>query len=236
MAKREQLITQIDALHKECSDQINNLLIYQKMKHNDARVAFFKHMNNILDSSILSLIFAFKYLDKSNLDAIHKEYGLSPRLYDYDGEVRYFDQITMNSYFLFTFNVFEHAVRLVCKGYNRQLFAQQESRFNALCKIITKDLGLKKRDNFIDLLTYLRNSFHNNGLFVPGGKLPSKKIVWNNTMYYFNNNQPINESKGDIWLSFVPISEEIITFFKEIIYSNQVKKFTYFHDPTEPGK
>jgi hypothetical protein len=206
------------------------------MKQNDARVAFFKHMNNILDSSILSLILAFKYLGRLNLDAIHREYGLSPRPYGYDAEVTYFDQITMNSYFLFIFNVFEHAVRLVCKDYNNPLFQQQGGRLNALCKGITKDLRLKKRDKFIDLITYLRNSFHNNGLFVPGGKLPNKKINWNNTIYYFNNNQPIYESKRDIWLSFVPISKEIIIFFNEIINSYEVKKFRYFRDPTEPSK
>jgi hypothetical protein len=119
------------------------------MKQNDARAAFFKHMNNILDSSILSLILAFKYLGRLNLDAIHREYGLSPRPYGYDAEVTYFDQITMNSYFLFIFNVFEHAVRLVCKDYNNPLFQQQGGSLNALCKGITKDLRLKKRDKLI---------------------------------------------------------------------------------------
>lgn len=141
----------------------------------------------------------------------------------------------MNGYFLFVFNMLEHAIRLVCKGYNTPLFQQQESSFNALCKGITKDLGLKKRDTFIDLITYIRNSFHNNGLFVPSGKLKNRKIPWNNTIYFFNENQPINESKGDIWLSFVPISREVIDFFNDVINSNRVKKFRFFHDPTEPA-
>jgi hypothetical protein len=155
MANRKFLITEIDALLRECSTQVSNLLDYQKMNEHDARVAFFKHMNNVLNSTTLSLILAHKYLGSSNLRALHKEYKLSPRLYDYDAETRYFDQIVMNGYFLFVFNMFEHAIRLVCKGYNKSLFQQQESTFNALCKGITKDLGLKKRDKFIDLITYL---------------------------------------------------------------------------------
>lgn len=233
MPDRRFLIEQVDSLIKECSNHVTNLLKYQQMKQNDARVTFFKHMNTVLDSAIISLILAHKYLGSLNLEAIHIEYELSPRLYDYDTERKYFDQIVMNGYFLFIFNEFEHSVRLICKQYNNQLFQTQAS-INALCKGVTKDLSLKKRYKFIDLITYLRNSFHNNGLFVPGGKLKSTKIVWNNTTYFFNEYRSIKESKGDIWLSFVPISKEIITFFNEIINSFPVKNLRYYHDPTEP--
>ena len=103
-----------------------------------------------------------------------------------------------------------------------------------MCKEIRKDLNTKKKDNFIDLITYLRNSFHNNGLFVPEGELKNRNIPWNDTMYYFKENQCITNSKGDMWLSLVPIMKEIIVTFNEIINSIQVKKFAYYPDPTEP--
>ena len=99
---------------------------------------------------------------------------------------------------------------------------------------MTSDLRLKRRDKFIDLITWLRNSFHNNGVFIPSGELTGRKIVWNNTTYFFNENQPIKDSKGDMWLSFVPISREIMSFFKDIIQSKDVGNFGYYHDPTEP--
>jgi len=233
MASRKLLIIQVDSLLKECSKYAVNLLEFQRMKQNDARVTFFKHMNNILNSTTLSLILAHKYLGSSNLKEIHREYSLSPRLYDYDAEIKYFDQIVMNGYFLFIFNTLEHAVRLIYKGYNKKSQNQQNS-FSPMCKEITKDLGLKKRDSFIDLITYLRNSFHNNGLFVQARNLKRRNIQWNGTIYYFNENRPIKESKGDIWLSFVPISKEIITFFNDIINSDKVKKFRYYPDATEP--
>lgn len=89
-------------------------------------------------------------------------------------------------------------------------------------------------DKFIDLITLLRNSFHNNGVFIPTGKSPNRKIVWDNTTYYFSDNQPIKESKGDMWLSFVPISREIMSFFKDIIRTKDVGNIRYYHDPTEP--
>lgn len=233
MANRRRLIAQTDSLLKECSENVSNLLEFQNMKQNDARVTFFKHMNNILNSTTLSLILAYKYLGRSNLAAIHKEFFLSPRLYDYDTEMKYFDQMVMNDYFLFIFNTFEHAIRLIYREYNKGSQKLQDN-FNGICKEITKDLGLKKRDDFIDLITYLRNSFHNNGLFVPKGNQKRRSIQWNGTIYYFNENRQISESKNDMWLSFVPISKEIISFFNEIINSDKVKKLNYYPDATEP--
>lgn len=76
MADRKFLIAQIDGLLKECSTQISNLVDDQKMNEHDARVAFYKHMNNILNSTTLSLILAHKYLGSFNLKELHKEYNL----------------------------------------------------------------------------------------------------------------------------------------------------------------
>jgi hypothetical protein len=194
LADRRRLIAQTDSLLKECSENVSNLLQFQKMKQNDARVTFFKHMSNILNSTTLSLILAHKYLGRSNLEGIHREYSLSPRLYDYDAGTRYFDQIVMNGYFIFVFNTFEHAIRLIYKEYNKRLSQYLQGDFNPICKKITKDLDLQKRDNFIDLITNLRNSFHNNGLFVPKSRQKHRKIQWNKTIYYFDENRPIKES------------------------------------------
>jgi hypothetical protein len=186
MVDRRSLIEEVDSLLKESLDYALKLLTYQKLKENDARVTLFKHVNTILDSATTSLILAHKYLgEMSWWDNIHNEYNRSPRPYDFKRQFDYFDQIIMNCYFLFVFNSFEHSVRLICDQYNYQLFQEQKKSINALCKGITKDLGLQKRDEFIDLITYLRNSLHNNGIFVPAGKLKSRKIVWNNTIHFF---------------------------------------------------
>ena len=224
MVDRRPLIKEVDSLLQICADDAQNLMSYQNLKQNDARVTFFKHVNVALDSATISLILAHKYLGAEDWwKDIYNEYGLSKRPYDYNREFSYFDQTVMNGYFLFIFNSFEHSLRLISKQYDNTLYQNQKNSLNALCKGMIKGLALKKRDDFIDLVTYLRNSMHNNGLFVPGGKLTGRKIVWNNTIYSFNENQPIKDSKSDMWLSFVPISKEIRTIFNEIINSNPIK-------------
>ncbi|MGA7370221.1 MAG: hypothetical protein WBX01_13925 [Nitrososphaeraceae archaeon] len=235
MVDRRPLIDGIEFLLRENLDYAINLLQIQKLKENDARVTLFKHINVVLDSAATSLILAHEYLgNMSWWEKIHDDYSRSSRPYDYKRQFDYLDQTVMNGFFLFIFNSFEHSVRLLCKQYNSQLYEKQKRSINSICIGIIKDLGLTKRNNFIDLITWLRNSYHNNGIFVPAGGLRSKSIVWNNTTYSFKENQPIKESKGDMWLSFVPISREIINFFKEIIDHNSIKNFGYYVDPAEP--
>ena len=123
-----------------------NLLNYQKLKENDARVTLFKHINVVLDSASTSLILANKYLGEiDRRNDIQKDYGRSNRPYDYKRQFDYYDQTVMNGFFLFIFNSFEHSIRLVCKRYNLKLFEEQKASVNILCKRMTKDLSLKKR-------------------------------------------------------------------------------------------
>jgi hypothetical protein len=235
MVDRKPLITGLESLLDGSLVYAQNLLDYQKLKQNDARVTFFKHVNVVLDSATTSIILAHKHLGEMDWwkDA-QREYNRSDnRRYDYEKQFRYYDQTVMNGYFLFIFSSFEASVRLICKQYNPQLFEEQKSSISAISKGITSDLHLKKRDKFIDLITLLRNSFHNNGIFVPGGNQLNRKIIWNNTTYFFNENQPIRESKSEMWLSFVPISSEIVDFYKDIINSVPIKKISYIPDPSE---
>jgi len=152
MVDRWPLIEQIDSLLRESLTTTDNLLFIQQLKQNDARVTFFKHVNTVLDSAILSLVLAHRYLGNENwwieTDSLYK---LSKRPYEYVQRFNYFDQIVMNATFLFIFNSFEHSIRLICKQYNPDLYQQQKKSISGMCKKIRKDLDAKQKDAyFID--------------------------------------------------------------------------------------
>jgi hypothetical protein len=171
MVDRRPLIQQIDSLLSEGLSTVNNLLYIQKLEQNDARVTFFKNINTVLNSTVVSLIIAHKHLGEEEWwKTIHSDYELSNRPYDFHREFGYFDQVNLNGTFILVFISFEHSTRLICKQYNLKLFQEKESTINGIWKGIRKDLGINNRDDFIDLITNLRNSLHNNGLFVPRGK------------------------------------------------------------------
>jgi hypothetical protein len=100
------------------------------------------------------LTVSHKYLGNlSWWEDIYNEYKLSTRPYDYRRQFDYFDQILTNGYFIFMFNVFEHAIRSICKAYDIKLYQGQQNSLSDMCKGLIKKLGLDNRDKFIDLIT-----------------------------------------------------------------------------------
>ena len=100
-----------------------------------------------------------------------------------------------------------------------------------MCKGIVKKLKLKNQDKFIDLISKLRNAIHTNGLYVPKGNMKNDKIIWNKMRFVFNENKSITFQS--LWSSLIPISKEIIDLFSEIMNSNDIKRISYYPDPTE---
>jgi hypothetical protein len=159
MVARSTLISELDSILKSCVDSVKNLLEYQKLNQNDARVTFFKHFINVLDSTILSFIIAHKYFGNDEWwREVNNEYKLTPRPVDHVKEIEYYDQVITLAYFVLTFGSFESSLRLICKQYDPNLYQTQRD-FNPLCKGIVNKLKLKNRDKFIDLISKLRVLF-----------------------------------------------------------------------------
>lgn len=229
MTNRITLINDLESFLTECFNTINDLVLNQRIKQTDARVTFFKHLVNIVDSTILSLILSHKYLGDENwwIQA-HKDYDLSKRPIPFVREFDYYDQIVTNSYFFFVFCSFESSLRLIVEQYDIQLYKSQKD-FNPLSKKFLKDLSLKNEetDNFIDVLSSVRNSLHNNGRYVNR----TRHIPWSNIDFHFVENRLI--STDEFWSWLMPISREIYRILFGIVSSDKIKKIAYFDDPTE---
>src|SRR5829696_4503221 len=231
MVNRRQLVGDLEAFIQECFDAIENLNSYQKISQNDARITFFKHLANVVDSTILFLVVAHKYLGDENWwKDTQKEYVLAARPIPFDKEFDYYDLVVTISYFQLIFSVFESSVRLIVKTYDPPLYQSQRD-FNPLCKRLLSDLGLSGKEDFIDLISTIRNSIHNNGRFVPRGSTKTKRIKWNNILFSFDEDKPIIISQ--LWSTFIPFSKEIFNIFSCVISSPEIMKRRYYPDPSE---
>lgn len=230
MTDRTPLINDLESLLKECFNTIDNLRCYQRISENDARVTFFKH--NVIDSTILFLVIAHKYLGNEDWwKEMQRNYGLSIRPITFDREFDYYDQLVTISFFHLVFSSFESSIRLIVKQYDSNLYELQRN-FNPLCKGLVSKLKLGNKDTFIDLISSIRNSIHNNGLYVPKRSTNKpRKIVWNNMLFRFDENKPIIIK--DLWSHLVPFTKEINKTFNDIINSHEIMKIRYYEDPTE---
>jgi hypothetical protein len=78
LVDRKSLITELESLLDRSLVYAQNLLNYQRLKQNDARITFFKHVNVVLDSATTSLILAHKYLGEMDWwKDTQKEYNRS---------------------------------------------------------------------------------------------------------------------------------------------------------------
>jgi hypothetical protein len=57
------------------------------------------------------------------------------------------------------------------------------------------------------------------------------KIEWNNIIFNFDEDKPI--ATKDLWSGLIPISREVCIIFNRIINSDEIKKITFYDDPTE---
>src|SRR5947209_1594034 len=160
MTNRAGLINDLEPLLSESFNTIDNLKSYQQINENDARVTFFKHLVNVIDSTILFLAVANKYLGHENWwKNIQTEYKLSARPIPFDREFDYYDQLVTVSFFHLIFSSFESSIRLIVKRYDSNLYQSQRD-FNPLCKGLMKRLRMlnKNNDRFVDLISSVRNS------------------------------------------------------------------------------
>jgi hypothetical protein len=236
VTNRTALINDLESLLSKNFKTIHNLTTYQRLNQNDARVTFFKHLVNVIDSTILFLIVGHKYLgDEDWWKIIQQEYSLSSRPIPFYTEFDYYDQQVTISYFHLIFSSFESSIRLIAKTYDYTLYESQRD-FSPLCKGLLKKLKMlsKEKNRFADLITSIRNSIHNNGLYVPRSIEKPKPIVWNNTRFHFDENKPIIIK--DIWSHLIPISNEIYGTFNDVINSPEIQRIRYYDDPTESSK
>ena len=231
MVDRIKLIGELEILLQQCFSIIDDLLKLQKFSQNDARVTFFKHIVNVIDSSIIFLTTAHRYFgDESWWIETQSKYNLSKRPIYFDREFDYCDQMISMSYFFFLFSAFEHSIRRITEVFSPELYNSQSS-FSPLLKGLIKKLNLNNEDNFVDLITSIRNSIHNNGLYIPRNSTISRKIVWKNIAFHFDKNKQF--TKEELWLHWINITKETINLFNKIINSNEIKKISYYNDPTE---
>ena len=240
--QRKDIIESLEHRFQTCFSKERNLLDYQNLDQNDARVTFYKHLINTLDATIHLLIFTDKHLLTTQWWAqTIKEYKIKMRSFEkteiqvIEKESDYIDQHLLFSYFLFIFHTFESSFRIISKHcYPKDYLTPQGDPlpFMRLCNNILPKVGLYTKTeykNFIRIVTKYRNSIHNNGVYISQELNP--KILWKGQIYTFSNGNQIYYT--DLWKVFIAFTDEYIDLFDKITKSINISKGSTITDITE---
>lgn len=221
-------------------------LLSNTTSQNDIRVTFYKHIMNVLDSSIHLVIFSDTHIfSEVWWSEILPKYGIHRRMFDKE-EIRsreisidYLDQYIIFSYYLFVVSVFEHSIRVICKHSFPNIYYYTTTKgdermrdFKTQFEMLVKELMMMNTNlqNFIEIVVKFRNSIHNNGVYInENGNSPI--YLWDDVSYEFKNGDSIRVRSNDLWSDYSKFTDELIRVFGAIADKLSA---TYIEDITEP--
>ena len=243
-----QIIRNLEALFQVCFSKEQDFL-HVGGKQNDARVTFYKHLINTLNSSIHLMIFSDMtlltedwWLKKLPKYKINKRIFATSSQESRQVEVGYIDHYLLSSYFNFIFHTFESSFRIICENcfndeyYNIKEDGEREKRdIKNLCVVILKKLDLldNDRENFLEIVVKFRDSLHNNGVFISEKQNSPRPYKWKHNSYVFNYGEQITlENNSDLWTEYFRFTREFISIFTEVVNHPTVKKYRLIEDIT----
>jgi hypothetical protein len=243
---RKDIVKNLELLFQSCIREEQQLLVKKKLKQNDARITFYKHLINTINSTIHLVVFSDTHLFEENWwENPLPKYNISQRFFaqkyidSREKEIDYIDEHIMTSYFIFIFHTFEHSFKIICKKYFPDDYYQTNNKgekrirnFKNLFDITIPKFNLwnDERQRFIEIVVKFRNIIHANGVYT-NDKGKSSTYSWNNNKYSFIHGQQIEVKDSDLWTEYTRFSKEFIKIFDGIVISIGEQ---YIEDITEP--
>jgi hypothetical protein len=162
---------------------------------------------SVIDSTIHLIPLAKEYASKEEWwRQIHKKYGIRERKFystekdNFALESSFIDKNFTNSFFILMFNAFEHSFRGMSREFDNKIYPLNPNLGVYFPNIMSKLNLLKAEMNtIIEIVPIIRNSIHNNGVFVSTKGNSTKSLPWKNKTYNFYNGTIINVD--DVWPS-----------------------------------
>lgn len=225
--------------------ELKNKLSYQDK---DVRLSYYYLSYQNIDSAIDLLMFSDEALESPDkLSSFYKTYDIESKLDnpDFDPNADYIQtrnnllQFIANQYSFSIFSLFEHSFRTIIRHSYPSDYAKMEDSFFNMFSFFVKQFKNNSQyfanldPPFIGFFNAIRNSIHNNGLFLPN----NKKNGYTKTLKDLDGNQIIFEygkliPSQKVWRSHIQMTEKFSTIYSELIEIHKIKKEPFIEDPS----
>jgi len=146
------------------------------------------------------------------------------------------NQFIVNGYSSTMYHLFEHSFRVICQEYDSVKYDRQKGRFGTIFPTFVNDF--KTQTNLLDgintdvyeYVQIVRNSLHNNGIFVSPTKNDRENILnFDNIKITLKHNQPITTN---VWYELFRMSRWYLMIFNGIISVPKIASLNYIKDPS----
>jgi len=217
-----ELIKLVEPIRDKASNDKENIsIIYQSFAPtNDARIAAFSKLINVLSSLQLSLTFIWKHLMRKNWwSGTAKE--IIPEK-DVKIYVKEFENFSKIGFVQLIFSVVESSFRQFLRALNPVACRGGTSSFRNIYMCLLKSkLSTYSPESikFLDLFRHLRNTIHNNGVFFEE-RGRDIVVIWKKVKYEFKHGAPL---EFVTWDFIMEISDTIRELLKAVVLDSNLQ-------------
>lgn len=127
------------------------------------------------------------------------------------------------------YGIFESTIRILAHKFSSEMFPDPTIRFSKIYPKLLKELELEKFIPLLQIWSNIRNSIHNDGMFIPPkSKSNDEDIVYDGDTYMFRVNKPVICAG---WKDLCELSYELAKATHQIITSSKISNMSFIEEP-----
>jgi len=231
-----------DRTYNSGNDILRKISAYTETSDYDARASSFYILSQLLRSLKIYFILKAEYLSdrdwyvntylqkwQQHWPVVGGKYGLIVN--DHEILNKDFDQVMLTGYIQLLYSIIESRFRIFTRAIQPQAFNEGTDKFYKIYIWLLDRLELAERyKNLLRLFGLIRNSIHNNGVYMNKRNPQPKPIPYNGKEYTFEHSKAV--LLGNAYnLIISEITPDLITMMEKIITSNEIITKPYLRDP-----
>jgi hypothetical protein len=184
----------------------------------DARINVFKHCYLVIDSTYLILLARVtNFRDDAWWANLMDRHLISKGMTkdQRDVFIKGFDHFVPSAYITMLFVAIENAFRT----FYLSVFSKNPPiKFHIVYEELLQEFNLEKYIDLLKIVSYIRNSFHNNGRHT----LDNDDVPWKGVTYHFKKDKSV--VLKSVWQAFTDLTSDIHEMLEKLIKSDAILK------------
>jgi hypothetical protein len=143
-----------------------------------------------------------------------------------------FDQVMLVGYTQTLFSIMESRFRLFVVAIDRTACNNGTAPFSNIYHYLLTEINKKEYEVVLDFFRLIRNTVHNNGVYLPTNNPKPRGLTYKGITYRFEYSEPVDYNRHSSELIFYEITPDIINMFEDIILnSERILSIPHIEDP-----
>ncbi len=223
------IINKIIEVRNTYWETIQTLMSRYSWREQDARIGIFAKCMNNFEPIMFSLMFEKEYLRKPEYQArFSKDHKTLPTQQEIDNICERYLMYQQMAFADLFFSAIESSFRVFVRSIDAQACSNATATFQSVYSYLLRQTNQQQYESLLNLWRLIRNTQHNNGVYIDS-RSPTVIVNYKNNTYNFSNNVFFRDVDMILLLDMSVDAREMI---QKIIESAPLSNITEIIDPT----